>query len=290
MCQVAAGNPDGYSGNVIRLAADGICDRAGTKETGCHTHQGKQQGNADNNEDDITDGIVQGCLLGGHGFVYIICIHSHPDDPTPWLKKLHIGKLGKIAVLTRLAPVIINIARPFGLGYFSHGPEKGFTLGVLEFAKLLSVHVRLDGMHYHPRLQVVDPEIVAIGQTHLADLLQCLGLHLGRDVLKPCPGAYDPPCLRQQAHIGHLELGRFLSRLGPPVRRHSCTIPSGYFGHVTDHEIALLVLVLAHVLAHKLSRGMNKHDAVQIIYPEIIGTIIPGRCDYRGQPLCQFGP
>ena len=98
-------------------------------------------------------------------------------------------------------PIVIHKTGPFRLHFFHEGDKKPFPIGVLIVAEVFSVQFGLLGMHDHPGLQVVDPEIIVLIVAQILNHQQglLLGLLLGKGpglrlfaiVIQHPPGGLD---------------------------------------------------------------------------------------------------
>ena len=111
--------------------------------------------------------------------IQIVDINARSDHPTPFRHELHIGQLFHRLGAARARPVIgqqPGLCRP-GCRV-DHLVKDQIAGRVLEIAHILAVQPRLDRMHHHPVVQVVDPDIFTIIEAHRLQRPErlCLGL------------------------------------------------------------------------------------------------------------------
>jgi hypothetical protein len=109
----------------------------------------------------------------------VIDVDTGAEDPAPGRKALDVGQLGDDARLVILPlPHVVDIARALRFDLPHHLDEESLAVRILKGGDVLPFEIRAIGMHEHPRLHVVDPEVVlallaVVKTAHLCDRL-CL--------------------------------------------------------------------------------------------------------------------
>ena len=119
----------------------------------------------------------------------IVDIDAGADHPVPGSKADHVGQLRLRLVEARLRPLVGNEARAVLPDDFDEIDEQGLAVRILVGREIVAVHLRLDRMHHHARLHVVDPEIIVVAVSQRREPRHRPLLRVGdRDVALLCRG------------------------------------------------------------------------------------------------------
>ncbi len=123
----------------------------------------------------------------------VVDVDARADDPAPGLETFHIGQLFHGLVASGFGPHVVDEALAVTGSHRHEGLEQCQAVGVLDIADVLAVELRLDRVHHNHRLHVVDPEVLVLAVTQLADcafrqLLRLFARQLAGRFLALCPG------------------------------------------------------------------------------------------------------
>jgi len=101
--------------------------------------------------------------------VYIVGVDAAADDPAPGLIALDVGDLRHWVLEAGLGPQVVDEAGALFLHRLVEFAEEVLAGLVLQLVQLLAVHLRLDGVHHHQVVEVVDPEILDLVVAQVLD-------------------------------------------------------------------------------------------------------------------------
>jgi len=99
----------------------------------------------------------------------IVEVEPAAQDPAPGLVQLHVGGLLDRALETGLRPEVVDEAGAGGLGDHDELAEQEGARRILHAGDVLAFQLRLDRVHDHDVLEVVDPDVVALLVAQPAD-------------------------------------------------------------------------------------------------------------------------
>jgi len=100
----------------------------------------------------------------------VVVVDPGADHPVPFRHHLDKGDFVDGFFRTLLGPGILDEALTLLTAQFGHLHEHALAVGVRQVRQGFAFQFRLHGMHDHARFQVVDPEIVVVAETLVAQL------------------------------------------------------------------------------------------------------------------------
>ena len=119
-------------------------------------HQGDRR---DDDQEDQGDGAAFPRPRGKQG-IDVVQVDARSDDPAPFRKAAHEGNLIDRLDVVVLFPLVAHEAR----AVLEHHPdglaEHGMAIGIDDAIQPLSIQLRLERVHHHDVVHVLDPEVL----------------------------------------------------------------------------------------------------------------------------------